>query len=284
MLPDGFDEWNGHAPPLWVVASDGYGSWHGFAARAALKRSAVYGHGVSPNPPPIRPKLDTDLLCGSWPRTSAHGDRADSQPETSGNNGRQPGDARMIDLQRFAGEMSRTWETFEGSGPMSNLKASRMAKTAGSVDQPGLFDEPEHIAPQQKPSRPRPTAHEMPNASAAVIRLTLRAPKLRRLPPPRSAKPQLITIKDLPAYPEAEVAAVERAVAAIPTERALLGYKEVQDYFGVSKATANRRMKDGLVPGVRMIDGVVMRDGGVRRLSREQVKWLLLAVRLSRTM
>lgn len=103
-----------------------------------------------------------------------------------------------------------------------------------------------------------------------------------RRPPANSARPRLITEKDLPSYPELEVAAVERLVADIKSDRALLGYKDVWDHFGVSKATANRRMKEGLVPGVRIVDGVVMRDGGVRRFSREQVKWLVLAVRFAK--
>lgn len=89
----------------------------------------------------------------------------------------------------------------------------------------------------------------------------------------------MIRMADMPAYSQEEVAAVEHVIASIRTDRQLLGYKDLKAYFGVSKATANRRMKDGLVPGVRILDGRVLRDGGVRRLSREQVRWLLLAVR-----
>ncbi|MGQ0533927.1 MAG: hypothetical protein ACT4OF_14740 [Caulobacteraceae bacterium] len=123
-----------------------------------------------------------------------------------------------------------------------------------------------------------PRAMERPNSM--VIRLNLDVPRVRRPSrPKRSPLPKLITADELPEYPATEVAAVERAIAAIKTDRALLGYKEIQSFFGVSKATINRRMKEGLVLGVRIKDGVVMRDGGVRRFSREQVKWLLLAVR-----
>jgi hypothetical protein len=121
------------------------------------------------------------------------------------------------------------------------------------------------------------------SAGNSVIRLSLPTHKrAMRRPPANSARPRLITEKDLPSYPELEVAAVERLVADIKSDRALLGYKDVWDHFGVSKATANRRMKEGLVPGVRIVDGVVMRDGGVRRFSREQVKWLVLAVRFAK--
>lgn len=85
----------------------------------------------------------------------------------------------------------------------------------------------------------------------------------------------------MPDYSQEEIAEVGRIIAEIKSDRLLLGYKDIQDLFGVSKATANRRMKEGLVPGVKIQDGVVSRDGGVRRFSREQVKWLLLAVRSS---
>lgn len=119
--------------------------------------------------------------------------------------------------------------------------------------------------------------------ASPVIRLDL-GPSRRasRTPPTKSPLPRLVTAKDMPAYADTEVDAVERVISDIPSERALLGYREIQGYFGVSKATANRRMKEGLVPGVRIKNGVVLRDGGVRRLSREQVKWLLLAVRSNR--
>lgn len=83
----------------------------------------------------------------------------------------------------------------------------------------------------------------------------------------------------MPAYSEEEIAAVDRVLEGIKSDRLFLGYRDIQDLFGVSKATVNRRMKDGLVPGVTLQSGVVTRDGGVRRFSREQVKWLLLAVR-----
>ncbi len=86
----------------------------------------------------------------------------------------------------------------------------------------------------------------------------------------------------MPEYSQEQIAEVDQIIADIRSDRLLLGYREIQDLFGVSKATANRRMKDGLVPGVRIQDGVVSRDGGVRRFSRDQVKWLLLAVRSDR--
>ncbi|MDX2277378.1 MAG: hypothetical protein NW206_18175 [Hyphomonadaceae bacterium] len=146
------------------------------------------------------------------------------------------------------------------------------------MSQLGLFDDCETLAPKVAPAREQAAA-PITSIGSAVVRLNLASHKrVTRPPPPKSARARLINEKDLPCYPEPEIAAVERLVAAISSDRALLGYKDIWKHFGVSKATANRRMKDGLVPGVRIVDGVVMRDGGIRRFSREQVKWLVLAV------
>lgn len=140
----------------------------------------------------------------------------------------------------------------------------------------GLFDNaPPLVAPPAPPS-----VKLQPIASSAqpVVRLSL-APKhtarLQHRPPPS----RLLTDRDMPAYSREEIADVDRLITDIRLERLLLGYRDIQELFGVSKATVNRRMKDGLVPGVKIQAGVVSRDGGVRRFSREQVKWLLLAVR-----
>ena len=143
----------------------------------------------------------------------------------------------------------------------------------------GLFDDAPPFVSEPAP----PSVKVRPIALGAqpVVRLSLR-PKLagrpRRRPPPS----RLLTDRDMPEYSQEEVAEVDRVIAGTKSDRLLLGYRDIHDLFGVSKATANRRMKDGLVPGVRIQDGVVSRDGGVRRFSREQVKWLLLAVRSHR--
>lgn len=161
-------------------------------------------------------------------------------------------------------------------------KASRATRRVQDTAQLGLFDTGAFEGPgEAAPSAP--PAQSMRAAENPVLRFSLRSVKrVSRTPPPKSARPRLITDKDLPSYPEQEVAAVERLVTGIKSDRALLGYHDVWTHFGVSKATANRRMKDGLVPGVRIANGVVMRDGGVRRFSREQVKWLVLAVRFGK--
>lgn len=147
-----------------------------------------------------------------------------------------------------------------------------------SSNQLGLFDDaPPFVTPPASPiAKVRPIA----SGAQPVVRLSL-VPKLAARPRPRQSPSRLLTDRDMPAYSQEQIAEVDRIIAEVKSDRLLLGYRDIQDLFGVSKATANRRMKDGLVPGVKIQDGVVMRDGGVRRLSREQVKWLLLAVRSS---
>jgi hypothetical protein len=140
----------------------------------------------------------------------------------------------------------------------------------------GLFDDaPAFVVP---PAQPMAKTQPIALGAQPVVRLNL-GPKLAARPRPRLPPSRLLTDRDMPAYPEEAIAEVDRVIAEIKSDRLLLGYRDIQDLFGVSKATANRRMKEGLVPGVQIQDGVVSRDGGVRRFSREQVKWLLLAVR-----
>ncbi|MBL8547178.1 MAG: hypothetical protein JNL81_12005 [Hyphomonadaceae bacterium] len=127
-----------------------------------------------------------------------------------------------------------------------------------------------------------PAPLRTPVASAPVdkVSATVSRPRGRVARPP-----EIMTLKpeDMPDYPLDLVTQVEQEIAAIPTDRVLLTYKEIWDYFGVSRATVVRRMKDGLVPGIRMSGGRVLDDGPVRRLSRVQVRWLLLAVRRRRS-
>ncbi|MBY0566049.1 MAG: hypothetical protein K2P70_01965 [Hyphomonadaceae bacterium] len=139
----------------------------------------------------------------------------------------------------------------------------------------GLFDDVVIATPATPPkaSVPPITLNAQP-----VVRLSL-GPKLGARPRRRSPPSRRLTERDMPGYSNEEIAAVDRILAEMKSDRLFLGYKDIQDLFGVSKATVNRRMKEGLVPGVTIQDGVVRRDGGVRRFSREQVKWLLLAVR-----
>jgi hypothetical protein len=127
---------------------------------------------------------------------------------------------------------------------------SKRADRASAPTQLGLFDHVSLVGPLVPREMPAFVRTAVP-IGPSVVRLNIQAPKRPvRAPLPKSRAPRLITLEDLPTYPAAEISAVERAIAALPTDRALLGYRDVQNYFGVSKATANRRMKEGLVPGV----------------------------------
>jgi|CXWL01.1.fsa_nt_gi hypothetical protein len=147
--------------------------------------------------------------------------------------------------------------------------AGRPARKAKPSDpaQLGLFDQPPRAAlPVAEP----PSVASMP----AWVR-----PAVSRQ---RIAQPvaEVLTTDDMPDYPLHLVASVEQSIRELATERVLLTYRDIQDYFGVSRATVARRMKEGLVPGIRILHGRVLDDGPVRRLDRTQIKWLLLAVRV----
>lgn len=88
----------------------------------------------------------------------------------------------------------------------------------------------------------------------------------------------VLDVDDMPDYPSSLKENVAGLVEQLPIERRLFTYRDIQTFFGVSRATVGRRLKDGVVPGVRMAEGRVLGDGSVRRFDREQLKWLLLAV------
>lgn len=94
---------------------------------------------------------------------------------------------------------------------------------------------------------------------------------------------QTLTLDDMPSYPIDLIASTKRSIKEIATDRVLLTYKEIDAFFGISRATVARRLKDGLVPGIRLRHGRVLEDGSVRRLDRTQLLYLLLAVRAKRT-
>ncbi len=143
-------------------------------------------------------------------------------------------------------------------------KATRKAKPC-DPGQLGLFDQP----------RASPPAIDAAPASI-VARRAMPAPSRQA----NEFHAMALTIEDMPDYPAHLVASVEQSIRDAPTDRVLLTYRDIQDFFGVSRATVARRMKEGLVPGIRLLHGRVLDDGPVRRLDRTQVKWLLLAVRV----
>ncbi len=88
-----------------------------------------------------------------------------------------------------------------------------------------------------------------------------------------------IGLDDMPAYDDADRALVESALAALPAGKGLFTYADVRDAFGISRATIVRKVRGGLVPGIRFVGSRVLEDGPVRRFTREQVRYLLLAAR-----
>ncbi|MFZ2028818.1 MAG: hypothetical protein WAU68_00800 [Vitreimonas sp.] len=93
---------------------------------------------------------------------------------------------------------------------------------------------------------------------------------------------RMITVADMPHYAPELHAIIDAVLASLSRDRALLTYRAIQQSFGISRATVARRVKEGLVPGIRVLDGRVLDDGSVRRFDRTQLHWLLLAVRYGR--
>lgn len=88
-----------------------------------------------------------------------------------------------------------------------------------------------------------------------------------------------IGLDDMPAYDDADRVLVESALVALPAGKGLFTYADVRDSFGISRATVVRKVRGGLVPGIRFVGSRVLEDGPVRRFTREQVRYLLLATR-----
>jgi hypothetical protein len=90
---------------------------------------------------------------------------------------------------------------------------------------------------------------------------------------------RVLSVDDMPAYSEDAHEGVAAALQQLPHAQLWFTYKDIQFFFGVSRATVARRLRDGLVPGVRMAGASVVEDAPVRRFDRGQLKWLLLALR-----
>lgn len=88
-----------------------------------------------------------------------------------------------------------------------------------------------------------------------------------------------IDLSDMPDYPSSDQELVDRTISALPPNRMWFTYADIRESFGISRATVARRVKGGLVPGIRFKGTSVVEDGPVRRFDRGQLRWLLLAVR-----
>lgn len=93
---------------------------------------------------------------------------------------------------------------------------------------------------------------------------------------------RVTSVADMPVYSDFDRQAVERSLATLPATKVWFTYAAVRDSFGISRATVARRVKEGLVPGIRFRGENVLEDGAVRRFDRAQLLWLLLAVRTGR--
>ncbi len=90
---------------------------------------------------------------------------------------------------------------------------------------------------------------------------------------------RITTVSDMPAYSESDQELVDRSISALPPNRMWFTYAAIRESFGISRATVARKVKLGLVPGIRFTGVSVVEDGPVRRFDRAQLRWLLLAVR-----
>lgn len=134
----------------------------------------------------------------------------------------------------------------------------RRPKGSRGAVQLGLFDDLVVARPNAVERAPRPSRDLATPAESSIIS---------------------IRTDDLPCYPSEVIDLVERSLQNLPSDSCWFTYKDIRRCFGVSRATIARRLKDGLVPGVRFCEGRMLEDGAVRRLDREQLRWLLLAVR-----
>ena len=94
---------------------------------------------------------------------------------------------------------------------------------------------------------------------------------------------RVTSVADMPVYSDFDRQAVEGSLATLPATKVWFTYAAVRDSFGISRATVARRVKEGLVPGIRFRGANVLEDGAVRRFDRAQLLWLLLAVRSGRS-
>lgn len=94
-----------------------------------------------------------------------------------------------------------------------------------------------------------------------------------------SAPVRVVSLDDLPRYPQLDQDLVDQSIAALPAGKMWFTYQAIRECFGVSRATVARRVKKGLVPGIRFSGSRVIEDGSVRRFDRTQLRWLLLSVR-----
>lgn len=177
------------------------------------------------------------------------------------------GDRRQLDLFAAVVAPAMSETVTEAPYPVARL-ADPMPSAA---DQPARTSPAVITAALMSTSKPPAGVHKSSPATGSS-QLVWKADRAIRT----------LSAKDMPAYPPEMVAAAARTIKEAPTNRVLLTYKEIDAFFGVSRATVARRLKDGKVPGIRLKHGRVLEDGPVRRLDRTQLLYLLLSVRSGR--
>jgi hypothetical protein len=170
----------------------------------------------------------------------------------------------------------------DAMNPASRAKAPRRK---GGVDptQLGLFDAPLVSTPKQSPPLQLRSRHTVSAVVASSEIMPTPAPvESPRRPSLSNDAPRMVAIEDMPNYPPELHATVSRMLGDLREDRVLMNYRAIRECFGISRATVARRVKEGLVPGVRMANGRVLDEGSVRRFDRTQLRWLLLAVRFAK--
>ncbi|KAF0178328.1 MAG: hypothetical protein FD160_2350 [Caulobacteraceae bacterium] len=167
------------------------------------------------------------------------------------------------------------------------VRRARQARTATTTTprQPELFDLP-RAAPENDERGRKEAAVGAgvdfgAGSCAGVVMTRPRAGRVSQLEAPRFKSDRTVSEADLPGYPSELADSVEQAISNLPTGQVWFTYRDIRTYFGVSRPTVARRMKAGLVPGIRFIGDRVVEDGSVRRFDRTQLHWILLSVRAS---
>jgi len=141
------------------------------------------------------------------------------------------------------------------------------------------------LTPQPIDSKPDDDAADVPalqppeapgRAKAKACAPSARRKKLSLAPP------DIVKVADMPLYSEDAIESALESMKQLPATQLWFTYKDIQYYFGVSRATVMRRLQKRLVPGVRMIGASVLEDSAIRRFDRVQMRWLLLSLRCAR--
>ncbi len=161
----------------------------------------------------------------------------------------------------------------------------RTKASSASTLQPDLFAF--GMSPQPEPvvqdRNANPVAARFPVIACSIVTTAVSSTA-----PPGTKKPSAaralretrsVSVADLPEYPLLDQELVDRSIAALPPNRIWFTYRAIKECFGVSRATVARKVQQGLVPGIRFRGASVLPDGPVRRFDRNQLRWLLLALR-----